>query len=379
MGGDDKGQVMGIGGVYGVDRYAMRRMAGHFRMAAESLFTGCPFYQRICLAIAKDPGVLDVVRYCREGEPASFLLLGALKYLGGGLAESKCREGSEWASASAMDFEAEYQALREEWLDQRRDLIELLMYRRVQTNEVGRSCVFALGAAIGAEYCGVRRIHVVDLGSSAGLNLFWDRYNIGYGKASRPGDDLMRWGSFRVSGVRLTCLVDGQPVGRRVLGCFEQLEVIDRVGIDSDGIDLSSPEDFRWLRALIWCGQEGRLERFEKAVREAKGANFEGLRGDATKILVKGCGELSTGDAVLVMHSYLLDKLTSEQKWGLKQQLAELSRDRPVIEVGIEYGVQGSRWGVSVWSGLGRGVRIVAGRCHPHGESLHIESCRWRQ
>jgi hypothetical protein len=132
------------------------------------------------------------------------------------------------------------------YVDRHRDDVACEMRRPVQTNEIGRAA--ALSAAmrwLGGD------LHLRELGASAGLNLWLDRYRV-------VADDVA-WGP---SGSPLAldrCFASGVPTGA-------PFTVVTRRGCDRLPLDPASAEDRRALRSFVWPDHVDRLARLDAAI-----------------------------------------------------------------------------------------------------------------
>jgi hypothetical protein len=135
--------------------------------------------------------------------------------------------------------------------------------QEVQTNEVQRS--WALLPALLAASDG-RPLELLELGSSAGLNLVWDSYHYRYA----TGD----WGSgpFELSGE------DRAPPPADLLR--RSVEVVRRRGIDRSPIDVTTAEGALLLESFVWADQTERLARLRAAIDIVRGDPPELIRGD---------------------------------------------------------------------------------------------------
>jgi hypothetical protein len=140
-------------------------------------------------------------------------------------------------------------------LEQRRDwLRRFVRDQGVQTNEVQRSWVLLPCFLEIARRTGVETLDLIELGSSAGLNLVWDRYGYRYQEGAWGPDDA-------------SLVLDGEerrPVPARLLEL--QPEVRQRRGIDIAPLDLTRPGDTMLLRSFVWADQTDRLARLDDAV-----------------------------------------------------------------------------------------------------------------
>lgn len=123
--------------------------------------------------------------------------------------------------------------------------------RSVQTNEPLR-CAALLPALSLIE----GPIALLEVGASAGLCLFPDRYSYRY----RSGADTLALDPLDgVSPVVLDSALHGMPEVRMP-------QVVWRAGIDLNPLDAGRADDRAWLTGLVWPGEEGRRERIAGAL-----------------------------------------------------------------------------------------------------------------
>jgi hypothetical protein len=161
--------------------------------------------------------------------------------------------------------------------------------RGLQTNEPQR-CAALLPALAGVD----GPLALLEIGASAGLCLYPDRYSYRY----------LDRGSGRVAGldpqdgpspVVLECETTGTPPLRLP-------QVVWRAGIDLAPLDAAAPGDRRFLESLVWPGEQGRADRIRAALDIAAADPPQLTAGDATDPhalaeLAKG----APGDATLVV------------------------------------------------------------------------------
>lgn len=139
--------------------------------------------------------------------------------------------------------------------------------RRLQTNEPQR-CAALLPALAGVD----GPIALLEVGASAGLCLYPDRYSYRY----RGSDTDTRLDPEEgPSPVVLECDVQGDPPLRLP-------HVVWRAGIDLQPLDAAAPDDRRFLTSLVWPGEAGRADRVRAALDIAAAAPPLLVAGDAT-------------------------------------------------------------------------------------------------
>ena len=149
------------------------------------------------------------------------------------------------------------------------ELVAEASRRRLQTNEP-RRCAALLPALARIE----GPLALLEIGASAGLCLYPDRYSYRYRER----------GSGRVIGLEphdgrspvvLDCEVTGAPPLRMP-------QVVWRAGIDLSPLDPAAPDDRRFLVSLVWPGEQGRADRIRAALDIAAADPPQLIAGDAT-------------------------------------------------------------------------------------------------
>jgi hypothetical protein len=122
--------------------------------------------------------------------------------------------------------------------------------RAPQTNEVARSAVLYAGL-IAVAGRNTAALEVLELGSSAGLNLMLDAYAYDFGgrKAGKAGSPLVL-----------------KPAWTGPVPAGPEPVIVERRGCDLSPIDVAQPEERLRLRAYIWADQSERLARQDAAV-----------------------------------------------------------------------------------------------------------------
>src|SRR5213078_1583325 len=74
-------------------------------------------------------------------------------------------------------------------------------------------------------------------------------------------------------------------VGERPIPTRAMPQVVARLGVDLDPVDVTDPDDARWLRACLWPDQPERLARLDAEMALAATAPPLLLPGDAVEVL----------------------------------------------------------------------------------------------
>ena len=277
-----------------------------------------PLYAAIGRAVAADDDVLDLIADAPPSSHLPIALLAATHYLV--LGEPSSRLGQIYAGeADPTDAASLFIDLVR---DRRDEVAHLLATRRIQTNEIGRTCALALGLAAAESAVGPIAL-LVDAGTSAGMNLRYDSYHLDYGPLGVLGDPT--------SAVQVKSTVTG----------LEQLpkhtpRPARRIGIDRAPIDLTDDDNARWLLACVWP-DTGRLQRTAAAIDAARNDPPQLIVGELVDPLATLTADDMAGDgAIVVMSSLAVGYLTIEDRATMLDNLRAASAHRPVAWVSLE-------------------------------------------
>lgn len=208
----------------------------------------------------------------------------------------------------------------------RTELERLVTTRRTQTNEVGRCSALLPGlCSIALGYGGDDPLALLDLGTSAGLNLLFDDYGYTY----RDVDGDVRRAGAPDASVIIEC------AARNDLSRLPDLHrptLAARVGMDLSPLDPRVEDDARWLLACQWPDNPPRFDRLRTALATARASTHfpQLVRGDILSDLRSVTDAIEGDGPLVVFHSWVASYLTEDEQRSLARQVASLGAGRPV-------------------------------------------------
>ena len=176
--------------------------------------------------------------------------------------------------------------------------------RATQTNEAGRCAVLLpVLAAL------PQPLALLEVGASAGLCLYPDRYAYRYGDhAVGSGEPV------------LECAATGMAPPSRLP------EVVWRAGLDLNPLDVTDPADVAWLDALIWPEHAHRRARLRAAAAVAAAEPPLLVRGDLVDDLPALAAQAPAGATLVVFHTSVLYQVPAAAAGGVRRGGARAAR-----------------------------------------------------
>lgn len=313
-------------------------VAGDYRYHADAMSTSS-CYRAWAAGVAEDREVLARIAELPTLKRQANLVFAAARWHG-------LRPGP-YADLRALLLGPEWEVVR-----------GTILERSTQTNEVGR--LTALVPALGL--LGDEPLALVELGASAGLCLFPDRYDYSWGGV----------GGLRGSG--------GPLLSTRAAGPLPvpsgHPRVVSRTGVDLNPLDVWSDEDTAWLLSLVWPEHDARRRRLAAAVEVARVDPPRILGGDMLERLDDALSVAeASGGVPVVHHSAAAAYLDEPARDRLERRLRELiaterchwvSLEGPSVLPSLAEGAPGCGEGSLCLAVDGRGVAWADG----HGNSV---------
>jgi hypothetical protein len=301
------------------------RLSDRFRTFAEAECRGSStLYYLLSHSIAQDETLLDIAGQAAPGQPVPNLLFAAVHYLllSGAYTEHGLTAFYPTCSPSPAKPEEAYPYFKDFIIDHSGEIIALLSSRRVQTNEV-RRCAYLFPAFLFAvKHSVARPLALVEIGTSAGLNLIWDAYQYTYGDGVPYGDlssEVIIRSSFR--GDRPAILSAPLP------------QVSQRIGIDLNIVDTSIPDQAAWLRALIWPEHHERRNLMEAALRKRNKMALDLRVGDGFGMLSKLAEEIPEEALMCIYHTHVANQISKEARQSFLSDIDKVGQNRDIIHL----------------------------------------------
>ena len=299
------------------------KLADKFRAFAEAeTRDSSPLYEQLSMAIAEDSEMLTLASNAQNGQPIPNMIFAAVHYL---LLQSPSSALAAYYPSMTDSVEPRedcyphFLAFCRQHTD---EITHLLKTRRVQTNVIKR-CAYLFPS-----FCHIYKraqeapLSLIEIGTSAGLNLLWDYYSYSYGDGKVYGNEA--------SSVKITSTLKGvkQPA------FLQTTPPVDtRLGIDLNIIDLNDSDQSLWLRALIWPEEKERVTRLAAAKCILHEHPPRLMSGDAVDLLPEIITEIPNNTALCIFHTHVANQFSQETKKKLFDLIAKQGAQRDIYHL----------------------------------------------
>lgn len=231
------------------------------------------------------------------------------------------------------------------------DFIAMWMRDPPQTNEVCRAAGIMAALAVAHGSIGMP-FELLELGSSAGLNLNLARYTYDLGGTRAGAPDSL---------VRIAPEWRGPPPPS------SDVHVLTARGVDINPLDTSDEATRERLLSFVFADQPARAERLRQALQIARQNPPRVDRADAATWLKEQLGvPQAPGRCRAVFHSMLLQYLSGDDRRAVEEAIEDAASraddERPLVRISFE------------WTESRDEVQLRLA-CWPSGKSWHLATC----
>ncbi|HET6821737.1 MAG TPA: DUF2332 domain-containing protein, partial [Anaerolineales bacterium] len=310
--------------------------------------------------VSTDRDILQLVLNADRATQVSNLLFGAVHYLLLRGVQHPLREFYASITEQPRAPEGAPSLFRDFCLSHSQEIQHLVTTRKVQTNEVQRCTALLPAFSLAQQRIGQASLSLLEIGSSAGLHLLWDKYGYHYEPSGHVGS--------ADSPVQLHCSL----VGKNLPDTAHGMPAIEsRIGIDITPIDVENPDQVRWIRALIWPEHTDRAALFENAITVARGNPPHIISGNAEDVLLSTAKTVPLDTTLCIFHSYTLNQCPEPIHHQIVSNIEEIAKSRDVFRISLEWygGHKQPQLELYSYTANHTGHELLA-YCESHGRSL---------
>ncbi len=314
-------------------KISFEELSAWFKKFAETECKGVSdLYYDLSIKISEDKELIKIASHTRDRQPMPNLFLGAVHYL---LLGNPSNELAQYYPSINKDNNKNlpFNLFKEFCISHPEEIIEILQTKIVQTNSLNRSA-YLMPIFFSLFHQG-EKINIIDIGTSAGLNLNFDLYEYHYNEKETIGKSPVK--------------INSEIKGGTFPEFNEMVQINKKIGLDQNVLDLQKKENELWLKALIWADKLDRLSKMDAAIQVAQKSNIELIKSNTINDFERIINEQELDIPLVVYHTHVLYQFKKEERIEFWEMLDRVSEKRDFYYLGAEwhtvlandYGIQG--------------------------------------
>lgn len=267
-----------------------------------------PLYYQLAHQIATDSDLIQIAAYCQQRQPIPNLFLAAVHFL---LLKDPSQELAQYYPSLNSSYRPAlpFDLFKQFCLEHSQEIIAIEQSKIVQTNVINR-CAYLM--PIIAHLYGGQQINVIDIGTSAGLTLNFDRYEYHYSQQHVFGKSPIT--------------INSEIKAGRLPECKAQAVINHKIGLDQNPLDLNIDENALWLKALTWADLTENLKQVEQAILIARQEKLQLLQASTLADFAAIIDAQDVTIPLFIYHTHVLYQFTPEERanfWALLDQFGQ--------------------------------------------------------
>ena len=290
-------------------------------------------YAELCRIISDSEDCLKLADNVPLGQPYPNILLAAIQYL---LLNGKpCELQHYFYNLTPEQYVRKPDAiLKSIFLDfvkeNYSELVSVCKTRRVQTNETGRCSLLLPGLNYISSLVN-EPIILIEIGTSAGLLLNFDRYEYRYSHLTNP-----------IGSIGSQTIIECETKGNHKPPLDQFPSISRRVGIDLNIINCQNNADSLWLQSLVWPNDHRRLMQLKNALEicRTRLSEVELVQGDGFANVITFLDKYKQGtNPICLFHSFAINQISTQDRDEYLTKLKNWSKEEkiPLFELSLAW------------------------------------------
>ena len=277
-------------------------------------------YYRLSFQIANDAQLLNIAANTRQGQPIPNIFFAAIHYL---LLKNQDNELANFYPSIKryLSTEIPFDIFKTFCLANKNEIKKIISTRIVQTNVINRcSYLMPIFSKLITEES--KPTTLIDIGTSAGLTLNFDKYQYCY-------DDKIIYGQSNV-------IVKSKIVDLEVPTIYDISQPIIKIGIDQNLIDPTDKDEIMWLKALVWTDQLERFIAIDEALKLDELKNIKFIRVDTVLDFERVILKTDKTQNLIIYATHVLYQFNQNQKGEFYSMLERIGQFRDFYFLSVE-------------------------------------------
>ena len=277
-------------------------------------------YYQLSIQVANDPKLLDIAESTREGQPVPNIFFAAVHYL---LLKNQNEPlAGYYPSIQRNDNTAiSFTLFKSFCLDHENEIRKTISTKTVQTNVINRcSYLMPIFSKIISE--NNKPATIIDIGTSAGLTLNFDKYEYWYNGQKVFGESNVP--------------VKSRIIGSHVPAIYPISQPIQKTGIDQTIIDPFDKDEILWLKSLVWPDQLDRFAAMDEALKLTELKNIRFIQAETVPDFELEINKADQSHTLIIYATHVLYQFTHARKNEFYAMLEKIGQKRDYYFLSVE-------------------------------------------
>ena len=277
-------------------------------------------YYQLSIRISDEPELLNIAANTREGQPVANIFFAAIHYL---LLKNPDEPLARYYPSIHQNHFAEipFEIFKAFCLQNKNEITKIISSRIVQTNVISRcSYLMPIFSKIISEEN--KPATIIDIGTSAGLTLNFDKYEYWYNDKKVAG--------------KSNVVVKSRILGSSVPAIYPITQPLQKIGIDQNPIDPTDKDEILWLKALVWADKVERFVNMDEALQLQELERIKFVQADGVMDFEREIQQANKDHTLIVYATHVLYQFTDVQKKEFYAMLERVGKTRDFYFLSVE-------------------------------------------
>ena len=277
-------------------------------------------YYKLSIQISNEPELLTIAANAREEQPVPNIFLAAVHYL---LLKNQDEQLARYYPSIQRNHFSEipFELFKAFCFDNKNEIKKIISTRIVQTNAISRcSYLMPIFSKIIAEEN--KPTTIIDIGTSAGLTLNFDKYEYWYNGKKVTG--------------KSNVLVKCRTIESSIPDIYPITQPLQKIGIDQKPIDPTDKDDILWLKALVWPDQLERFVTMDEALKLKELERIRFVQADSILDFEREIQKADRHHTLIVYATHVLYQFTQVRKNEFYAMLERIGQIRDFYFLSVE-------------------------------------------
>ena len=278
-------------------------------------------YYKLSYDIANDDEVSNIASFAKSSQPVPNIFFGAVHYLLLKNKKNKLAQFYPTITKIQNKDRIPFDLFKEFCIQNEIKIKKIISERIVQTNVLNR-CSYLYPVFSNIISKEGKPTTIIDIGTSAGLTLNFDKYEYWYNESKIFGESRVK----NYSKIIDSEVPELKPISQK----------ITKIGIDQNLINPKNEDEKLWLNSLIWADHIDRFTYMEEALKLKELDQINFIQGKSVLDFEIVINKIEKSETLIVFATHTLYQFSPEEKIEFYNMLDKIGKQRDFYYLSVE-------------------------------------------